>query len=203
VKEGRALQIRILVVDDEQDNCDYVKLILSKEGYEVVTTTDPTKTVEILRGSDFHLVVLDMMMPQMSGSEVLEHIRKFDTDIAVIVSTAYPTVETAVASLKAQASDYVRKPIDPAEFLSTVQGALAKKGLSKDPEADLHREIGRTIRDARKTQDLTLKQLARRTGLSVSLLSQIERAESSASISSLYKIASALRIKMSDLFGDA
>ena len=84
-----------------------------------------------------------------------------------------------------------------------VNGALAKKGLSKDPEADLHREIGKVIREARKTQELTLKQLARRTGLSVSLLSQIERAESSASISSLYKIASALRIKMSDLFGGA
>ena len=197
------MQIRILVVDDEQDNCDYLKLILTKEGYEVVTLTDPTKTVETLRGQDFHLVILDMMMPQMSGTEVLEAIRKVDTDVAVIVSTAYPNVETAVASLKAQASDYVRKPIDPPEFLETVRAALANKGLSKDPEADLHREIGRTIRDARKTQDLTLKQLARRTGLSVSLLSQIERAESSASISSLYKIASALRLKMSDLFGGA
>ena len=197
------MQIRILVVDDEQDNCDYLKLILSKEGYEVVTTTDPTKTVEILRGSDFHLVVLDMMMPQMSGTEVLEQIRKLDSDIAVIVATAYPNVDTAVASLKAQASDYVKKPMDQDAFLSTVTNALAKKGLSQDPEADLHRAIGRTIRDARKTQELTLKQLARRTGLSVSLLSQIERAESSASISSLYKIASALQLRMGELFGGA
>ena len=197
------MQIRILVVDDEQDNCDYLKLILSKEGYEVVTTTDPTKTVEILRGSDFHLVVLDMMMPQMSGTEVLEQIRKLDSDIAVIVATAYPNVDTAVASLKAQASDYVKKPMDQDAFLGTVKNALAKKVLSQDPEADLHRAIGRTIRDARKTQELTLKQLARRTGLSVSLLSQIERAESSASISSLYKIASALQLRMGELFGGA
>jgi ribosome-binding protein aMBF1 (putative translation factor) len=112
-------------------------------------------------------------------------------------------VETAVASLKAQASDYVKKPIDPPTFLAAVQQALARKGLSKDPEADLHRAIGQTIRDARKLQDLTLKQLARRTGLSVSLLSQIERAESSASISSLYKIASALKLRMAELFGEA
>jgi len=197
------VQIRILVVDDEQDNCDYLKLVLSKEGYEVTTCTDPTKVVDLLRQSDYHLVILDMMMPVMSGTEVLEAIRKIDTDIAVIVATAYPTVDTAVASLKAQASDYVKKPLEPADILSVVRGALAKKGLSKDPEADLHRAIGRTIREARKTQELTLKQLARRTGLSVSLLSQIERAESSASISSLYKIASALRLRMSDLFGEA
>jgi len=196
------MQIRILVVDDEPDNCDYLKLVLEKEGYQVDTLTDPTQCVPAIRKSDYHLIVLDMMMPGMSGTEVLQEIRKVDTDVAVIVATAYPAVETAVASLKAAASDYVKKPIEVPAFLSTVQGALAKKGLSKDPEADLHRAIGQTIRDSRKTQDLTLKQLARRTGLSVSLLSQIERAESSASISSLYKIASALKLRMSELFGE-
>jgi DNA-binding NtrC family response regulator len=169
----------------------------------VETLTDPTQCVEKLRQSEFHLVLLDMMMPQMSGTEVLQQIRQVDTDVSVIVATAYPAVETAVASLKAQASDYIRKPVEPAELLGTVSAALARKGLSRDPEADLHRAIGQSIRDARKTQDLTLKQLARRTGLSVSLLSQIERAESSASISSLYKIAHALQMRMSELFGES
>ncbi|MFN0063448.1 MAG: response regulator [Myxococcaceae bacterium] len=197
------MQIRILVVDDEQDNCDYLKLVLEKAGYEVAVTTDPTTVMDRLRESTFHLVILDMMMPQMSGTEVLEKIRSDDSDIAVIVATAFPTVDTAVASLKAQASDYIRKPVEAEALLSTVQNALSKKGLSADPEAELHRAIGRTIRDARKTQDLTLKQLARRTALSVSLLSQIERAESSASISSLYKIATALRLRMGELFGGA
>jgi len=164
------VKIRILVVDDEQDNCDYLKLLLTREGFEVTTLTDPRQTVDLLKKTDYHLVILDMMMPQMSGTEVLKQIRKVDSDVAVIIATAYPTV-------------------------------LARKGLSSDPEADLHRAIGITIRDARKHQGLTLKQLARRTGLSVSLLSQIERAESSASISSLYKIASALRITMPELFG--
>jgi DNA-binding response OmpR family regulator len=197
------MQIRILVVDDEQDNCDYLKLVLEKEGYQVDALTDPTQTVDQLRKQDYHLIVLDMMMPRMNGTDVLQQIRKVDSDVAVVVATAYPAVETAVASLKAQASDYVKKPIDPPSFLAAVQQALARKGLSKDPEADLHRAIGQTIRDARKLQDLTLKQLARRTGLSVSLLSQIERAESSASISSLYKIASALKLRMAELFGEA
>lgn len=197
------MQIRILVVDDEQDNCDYLKLLMAKEGYEVDACTDPTKCVDLLKASDYHLIVLDMMMPQMPGTDVLEAIRKVDSDVAVIVATAYPNVDTAVASLRAQASDYVKKPFEPHVFLQTVSNALAQKGLSKDPEADLHRAIGRTIREARKTQELTLKQLARRTGLSVSLLSQIERAESSASISSLYKIATALRLRMSELFGES
>ena len=72
----------------------------------------------------------------------------------------------------------------------------------RSPEENLHRVIGETVRNLRKEHDLTLKQMARRTGLSVSLLSQIERAESSASISSLYKIAAALDVRIQDLFGE-
>ena len=158
------MQIRILVVDDEKETGDYLQLLLTKAGYEVVALTDPTLVMDRLRAEDFHLVILDMMMPQMSGTELLEKIRGYDSDIAVIVATAHPAVETAVASLKAQASDYVKKPVEPEELLAAVESALAKKGLSKDPEAELHRAIGRTIREARKSQELTLKQLARRTG---------------------------------------
>lgn len=199
-KPRLGMKIRVLVVDDEQDLIDYLTVLLSREGFEVAGRSDPTKVVEELKSREYHLVILDMMMPQMSGTEVLEQIRRIDTDIAVIVSTAYPNVDTAIASLKNQASDYVRKPFDPASFLVTVRAALARKGLTTDPEAAVHQALGQAIRDARKAKDLTLKQMARRTGLSVSLLSQIERAESSASISSLFRIANALGLKMSQLF---
>jgi DNA-binding NtrC family response regulator len=198
-------QIRILVVDDEIDNAELFKALLTKEGYVVTALTDPTRVVPTLkeRDADYHLIILDMMMPKMSGTEVLEQVRQVDDDIAVIVATGFPTVETAVASLKASASDYVKKPVDPPVFLATVKRTLEKKGITRDPEAELHRGIGRFIREGRTRQNLTLKQLARRTGLSVSLLSQIERAESSASISSLYRIATALRVRMAELFTDA
>jgi DNA-binding NtrC family response regulator len=195
-------QIRILVVDDEPDNAELFKALLGREGYAVSTLQDPTKVVSTLKDGNFHLVILDLMMPQMSGTEVLERIRSFDDDIAVIVATGFPTVETAVASLQLAASDYVKKPVEPPVLLETVRRALAKKGITRDHEAELHRAIGRYIREGRTRQNLTLKQLARRTGLSVSLLSQIERAESSASISSLYRIANALRVRMSELFAD-
>lgn len=195
-------QIKILVVDDEPDNAELFKAVLTREGFAVTTLEDPTQVVATLKEATFHLVVLDMMMPKMSGTEVLEQIREFDDDIAVIVATGFPTVETAIASLKNAASDYVKKPIEPPVFLETVRRVLEKKGITRDPEAELHRAIGRFIREGRTRQNLTLKQLARRTGLSVSLLSQIERAESSASISSLYRIASALRVRMGELFTD-
>lgn len=196
-------QIRVLVVDDEADNAELFKALLTKEGYGVTTLDDPTQVAALLKKTEFQLVILDMMMPKMSGTEVLEQIRSFDDDLAVIVATGFPTIETAVASLKSSASDYIKKPVDPPVFLETVKRVLDKKGITRDPEAELHRGIGRFIREGRTKQNLTLKQLARRTGLSVSLLSQIERAESSASISSLYRIASALRVRMAELFSEA
>lgn len=195
-------QIKILVVDDEPDNAQLFEALLTREGYGVTTLADPTKVLPALKEHDFHLVILDVMMPKMSGTEVLEKIRTFDDDIAVIIATGFPTVESAVASLKNAASDYVRKPVEPVAFVETVKRVLDKKGITRDPEAELHRGIGRFIREGRTRQNLTLKQLARRTGLSVSLLSQIERAESSASIASLYRIATALRVRMSELFAD-
>jgi len=194
--------IRILVVDDKEDNADYIKHLLAQEGYLADILTDSTLTVQQLKSAEYHMVILDMMMPKMDGVEVLKHIREMDSDIAIIVATAYPNVDTAIASLKASAADYVKKPIEPGSFLETVRRVLETKGMKRNPEAELHQFIGRFIRESRVRQGLTLKQLARRTGLSVSLLSQIERAESSASISSLYKIATALGVQMHQLFGD-
>jgi DNA-binding NtrC family response regulator len=193
-------QIRILVVDDEADNAELFKALLVKEGYVVTTLLDSTQVMDSLKDGNFHLIILDLMMPKLSGTEALEQIRQVDDDIAVIVATGFPTVDSAVTSLKLSASDYVKKPVEPLEFIETVKRVLEKKGITRDPEAELHRGIGRFIREGRTRQSLTLKQLARRTGLSVSLLSQIERAESSASISSLYRIATALRVRMSELF---
>ncbi len=75
-----------------------------------------------------------------------------------------------------------------------------QKGLVLREEDELHKAIGRNIRSLRKERGLTLKQMSRRTQLSVSLLSQIERAESSASVSSLFKIAAALDVRIMELF---
>ena len=127
---------------------------------------------------------------------------RFDDDIAIIVFTGNPTVDTAVEALRQSVSDYMKKPCDVDELNASIEFILRRKGLLTDPEGELHKTIGQNIRQFRKQQCLTLKQLSRRTGLSVSLLSQIERAESSASVSSLYKLSAALDVRLTDLFGD-
>src|SRR3954447_25482874 len=194
--------VRVLVVDDDKAICEYMETFLTKDGFEVKTLNDPSGAPEEVKVGGYHLVVLDLMMPKMDGLQVLERIRKVDNDVAVVIFTGYPSLETAVQSMKLDAVDYLKKPFDPDEFREVVSRVMRKKGLMRSPEENLHRVIGETVRNLRKEANLTLKQMARRTGLSVSLLSQIERAESSASISSLYKIAVALDVKIQDLFGD-
>lgn len=194
--------VRVLVVDDDKAICDYMETFLAKDGFDVSTLSDPSDAPEEVKQGGYHLVVLDLMMPKMDGVEVLKRIRKVDSDVAVVIFTGYPSLETAVQSMKLDAVDYLKKPFNPDEFREVVDRVMRKKGLLRSPEENLHRVIGETIRGLRKDRGLTLKQMARRTGLSVSLLSQIERAESSASISSLYKIATALDVRIQDLFGE-
>ncbi len=195
-------QVGILIVDDDKEICDYMETFLARDGFAVKTLTAPQDAVEEVRTGKYHLVILDLMMPKTDGIELLRQIRKVDTDIAVIIFTGYPSLETAVASMKLDVVDYIKKPFNPDEFREVIDRVMKRKGLARSPEEELHKVIGSTIRMLRKERGLTLKQMARRTSLSVSLLSQIERAESSASISSLYKIALALDTRITRLFGD-
>jgi DNA-binding NtrC family response regulator len=194
--------LRVLVIDDEASIRELLETVLQRDGYEVTTLEDPTQADETVRAGRFHLVLLDLMMPRQDGLETLQKIRKVDRDLAVVIITGYPSLETAVESMKLDALDYLRKPFTVDDLRTVVERVLKKKGLTRTPEEQLHRVLGETIRNLRKERDLTLKQMAKRTGLSVSLLSQIERAESSASISSLYKIAVALDARVQDLFGE-
>jgi len=194
--------VRILIVDDDKAICDFMQSLLEKDGFIVKTLGDPTLVEDEIRQGDYHVMILDLMMPKMDGIEVLKKIRAIDSDIAVIIFTAHPNLDSAVASMKLDAVDYIKKPFNVDEFREVLARVMKKKGLARTPEEQLHKIIGDTIRTMRKEKELTLKQMSRRTGLSISLLSQIERAESSPSISSLYKIEIALDSKIQDLFGN-
>ncbi len=194
--------VHVLVVDDDKAIGEYVTTILEKDGYVVKSLTNPLLVETEVRENDYHVLILDIMMPKMDGIEVLKRVRKFDSDIAVIMFTGYPALETAVASMQLDAVDYLKKPFQVEELREVMSRVIHKKGLARTAEEQLHKIIGDNIRTMRKDKRLTLKQLSKRTGLSVSLLSQIERAESSASIPSLYRIAVSLDSKVRDLFGD-
>src|SRR5436305_2367989 len=194
-------KLSVLVVDDDPDILEYLQDFLAAEGFDVTTLGDPTVAVERIRDEVYHLVVLDLMMPKLSGLDLLAQIRAVDDDIAVIILTGHPSLDSATASIQHDVSAYIHKPFTPAEFREVIARIAKKKGLVLRREDELHAAIGRQIRDLRKARGLTLKQMARRTNLSVVRLSQIERAESSASVSSLFKVVTARDVRMTALYG--
>lgn len=196
-------RLRVLVVDDDVSVCEIITELLTPTGCEVVPLNDPDVAIAKLRAKEtFHVLILDLKMPGMDGLTFLRTVRKFDQDIAVVILTGFPSLQTATDAIEFDVSAYMRKPFAGEDLKATVDRVARKKGIIVRPEDELHVTIGQRIRVSRKTKNLTLKQMGRRTGLSVSLLSQIERAESSASISSLYKISNALELNLAELFGE-
>jgi DNA-binding response OmpR family regulator len=193
-------RLNVLVVDrDEATNLE-LKDFLSEEGYQPFALSDPEQVVEEIKKGRFQLVLLDVSPPEDAGIELLQRIRRADSDICVVAMTAMPTVAAAVRTLKIQAFDYLQKPLEMEELRAVISAAIREKGLLVDLESRLNQVVGRRLRERRSAGELTLKQLANRTGLSVSLISQIELGKSAASMSTLHKLATALQVKMTYFF---
>ncbi len=103
-------KLSVLVIDDDPDILEYLQDFLTAEGFDVTTLSEPTVAVDRIRDEVFHLVVLDLMMPKISGLDLLAQIRAVDDDIAVIILTGYPTLDTATASIQHEVSAYIHKP---------------------------------------------------------------------------------------------
>jgi len=193
-------RLDVLVVDGDESTTVEIKDLLSEDGFQVHVLSDPARTVDEVRRGRYQLVLLDVSPPADRGVDLLQQIRAVDSDLCVIAMTALPTVEVAVRTLKHQAFDYLQKPVAAEELRAVVQQAIREKGLLVDIETRLNQVVGHRLRERRKVLDLTLKQLANRTGLSVSLISQIELGKSAASMSTLHKLATALGIRMTYFF---
>jgi DNA-binding response OmpR family regulator len=193
-------RLNVLVVDrDEATNVE-LKDFLTEEGYQAFALSDPDQVVEEIKKGRFQLVLLDVSPPEDIGIELLQRIRRADSDICVVAMTALATVAGAVRTLKIQAFDYLEKPLEMEELRAVIQAAIREKGLLVDLESRLNLAVGQRLRERRTAGELTLKQLANRTGLSVSLISQIELGKSAASMSTLHKLATALQVKMTYFF---
>jgi two-component system, OmpR family, response regulator len=193
-------RLNILVVDRDEGASVQLKELLTGDGYSVNALSDPALAAAEVRTNRYQLVILDVSPGNPAGVEALQQIRSIDDDLCVIVTTSMPSVEMAVATMKHQAFHYLQKPLDDEELRAVLGEAIREKGLAVDIETRLNAEVGRRIRERRHAEPLTLKQLANRTGLSVSLISQIELGKSAASMSTLHKLATALGVRMTYFF---
>jgi DNA-binding NtrC family response regulator len=193
-------QLNVLVIDQDEGSNVQIKDVLTTEGYQTEVLNDPEQVVEAVKQGLYQMVILDVSPPEGRGIELLERIRATDSDVCVIAMTGLPSVDAAVRTLKNQAFDYLQKPLDVEELRAVIKSAIREKGLLVDLETRLNQVVGKRLREKRSAAQLTLKQLANRTGLSVSLISQIELGKSAASMSTLHKLATALQVRMTYFF---
>lgn len=117
--------MKILVVDDEQLLVKGIKFNLENEGYQVLTAYDGAAAVELARRESLDLIILDLMMPQLSGSEACMKIREF-SDVPIIMLTARSEDADKLMGFACGADDYVTKPFNPVELLARVRSQLRR-----------------------------------------------------------------------------
>ena len=105
------MALNILIVDDEQSMRDFLKILLQKEGYKVVTAENADTGFQALQEDTFDLVISDIRMPGASGLELLEKIKDHNPNIPVIMITAFASPDDAVSAMKNGAFDYISKTI--------------------------------------------------------------------------------------------
>ncbi len=123
---------RILVVDDEPAIRESLEELLALESYQVDTAENAGEGLKRLEGSSYDLVLLDLMMPDRSGMEMLRDLRDRDRDTPVFMITAYGSVEVAVEALKSGASDYFSKPWDNEKLLIEIDRMISKHRLERE-----------------------------------------------------------------------
>ena len=126
------MQGTVLVVDDEQANLDSISVVLTGDGANVLRAKTGAEALSTLRSERVSVVLTDLMMPGMSGQELLRAVRAIGSDTQVVLMTAYGTVEAAVAAMKDGAYDFLVKPLKKQALLKTVSQAMEKHRLLQE-----------------------------------------------------------------------
>src|SRR5215467_5286348 len=124
----------ILIVDDEPSNRNILSQELIHEGYSVVAASDGREALSKVESSRPDLIILDYMMPDLSGLEVLKELRKRENDAPVVMITAYGTLERAVEAMKEGAYDFITRPFEPDHIALVVKKALERQTLKREVE---------------------------------------------------------------------
>jgi DNA-binding NtrC family response regulator len=136
---------KILIADDEPSNRAILSQELRHRGYAVETANSGAETLKRTEGSRPDLLILDFMMPDLSGLDVLRELRKKQDDTPVIMITAYGTVDRAVEAMREGAYDFITRPFEPDHIALVVEKALERQRLKREVEV-LSEEVGQRYR---------------------------------------------------------
>ena len=145
---------RILVVDDAPNSVRVIQDVLAAEGYQVIGVGSGAEALEKAQGGFCNVAFLDIRLPDVEGIELIAPLKEMLPDMAVIMVTAYASLETAVRALNQGASAYITKPLDMGEVLATVREALEKQRLVMENRR-LLQEAKQREREAQALYELT------------------------------------------------
>jgi len=140
---------RILIADDDEIARDVIATILAREEYAVVPVQDGREAISRLRTQEIHMVITDLMMPGADGIEVLKYAVRTDPDMAVVILTAYGTLDTTLEAIKEGAYDYLTKPFKTLEIAIIAERAYQRALLIRD-----NRDLKKSLRDTYRDMDL-------------------------------------------------
>jgi two-component system cell cycle sensor histidine kinase/response regulator CckA len=123
---------KILIVDDEPRMCESLRLLLGKQGYDIQTATSGNEALGLISHESFDLALLDLVMPDMDGHQLMDQINSNFPDTIVIVITGHASLDSAVWALRRGAYDYLRKPFEYEELIKRVQNAIHQKQLTSE-----------------------------------------------------------------------
>jgi two-component system response regulator PilR (NtrC family) len=132
----------ILVVDDEEVMRDVLQSLLQPAGYSVSVAENSEQALELVKKKSFGAAIVDVMLPDMSGIELLDELKKLDPELVVLMITAFASVETAITAMKKGAFDYVTKPFKHEEVLHILANGLKQRRLQ-----DENRQLRSALRD--------------------------------------------------------
>ncbi len=119
----------ILIVDDDEVMQQTLSDVLKKRGYEIFVANSGNEALSVIKKYIIDLILLDMRLPDVDGLEVLKKIKEFDTEILVIIMTAYSDIQTAVSAMKSGAYHYINKPFELEELKLLIEKGLETKSL--------------------------------------------------------------------------
>ncbi len=160
-------KLKILIVDDEWNMRNLIKIYLNKNGFDVIQATNGVEAIELARSDEFDLLILDIMMPGMDGWQVCENLREF-SNVPILMLTARTDTKDKVKGLQLGADDYLSKPFEPDELVARVFALIRRNSIVQQVEPMNSKRIefdqliinqeGREVQVDGRIVDLTLKE---------------------------------------------
>jgi DNA-binding NtrC family response regulator len=163
----------ILIVEDQAFQREMLRAFLIKEGHRIVEAENGEEALRLLNLNFFDLILLDFKMPGINGLEVLEEAKRLNPELDAVIMTAYGTIETAVAAMKAGARDYITKPIDLDELSILISRIADHRGLARE------NEILRQQLKAKGITSDTIKYKSRKIGDLINIVGRIAPSQAS------------------------